>query len=58
LRSTGLVTASRTRRSITYSARFQQMNALITFLTKTCCNGIGCVPAGSPPVGPSALALP
>ncbi|HWM47415.1 MAG TPA: winged helix-turn-helix domain-containing protein [Xanthobacteraceae bacterium] len=58
MRSAGLMRASRTGRSVVYSARLEQMNTLIAFLTDTCGNGIGCAPAGPLPAGPSAQALP
>jgi DNA-binding transcriptional ArsR family regulator len=50
LRVAGLVTARREGRSIIYAAKYEQMNALIAFLTENCCGGasapsVECKPA-------------
>jgi ArsR family transcriptional regulator, arsenate/arsenite/antimonite-responsive transcriptional repressor len=45
LRTAGLVTAKREGRSIIYAAKFEQMNALVGFLTENCCAGVSCAPA-------------
>jgi DNA-binding transcriptional ArsR family regulator len=45
LRTAGLVTARRDGRSIIYAARYETMNALISFLTENCCGGAPCAPA-------------
>jgi ArsR family transcriptional regulator, arsenate/arsenite/antimonite-responsive transcriptional repressor len=45
LRMAGLVTARREGRSIIYAAKFEQMNALVAFLTENCCGGVTCTPA-------------
>ncbi|MBV9975134.1 MAG: helix-turn-helix transcriptional regulator [Hyphomicrobiales bacterium] len=45
LRVAGLVTARREGRSIIYAAKYEQMNALIAFLTQNCCQGVQCTPA-------------
>ena len=45
LRTAGLVTARREGRSIIYAAKFEQMNALVAFLTENCCGGVPCPPA-------------
>src|SRR5579872_3718758 len=47
LRSAGLVTVRRESRSMIYSARFEAMNGLVSFLTENCCKGslAGCGPA-------------
>src|ERR1700751_6411766 len=47
LRTAGLVTARREGRSIIYAAKFEQMNALVAFLTENCCNGMPCAPAAA-----------
>jgi DNA-binding transcriptional ArsR family regulator len=47
LRTAGLVTARREGRSIIYAAKFEQMNALIAFLTENCCGGVSCTPAAT-----------
>jgi hypothetical protein len=40
----GLVTVRREGRSMIYAAQFEQMNALLGFLTENCC-GAPCTPA-------------
>jgi ArsR family transcriptional regulator, arsenate/arsenite/antimonite-responsive transcriptional repressor len=40
LRVAGLVTVQRQGRSMIYAAQFDQMNALIDFLTESCCAGV------------------
>jgi DNA-binding transcriptional ArsR family regulator len=55
LRQAGLVTVRREGRSMIYAARFETMNALISFLTENCCGGVPekcqptpvCKPAGA-----------
>src|SRR5436853_7365268 len=47
LRTAGLVTVRREGRSMIYAAQFDQMNALLAFLTKNCCGGTPCVPAAA-----------
>jgi ArsR family transcriptional regulator len=47
LRTAGLVTARREGRSIIYAATFDQMNALVAFLTENCCGGVPCAPAAA-----------
>jgi DNA-binding transcriptional ArsR family regulator len=39
LRQAGLVTVRREGRSMIYAARYDAMNALIAFLTESCCSG-------------------
>jgi ArsR family transcriptional regulator, arsenate/arsenite/antimonite-responsive transcriptional repressor len=39
LRQAGLVTVRRAGRSMIYAARYDQMNALISYLTDNCCGG-------------------
>jgi ArsR family transcriptional regulator, arsenate/arsenite/antimonite-responsive transcriptional repressor len=39
LREAGLVTVRRDGRSMIYSARFEAMNALVSYLTDHCCQG-------------------
>jgi ArsR family transcriptional regulator, arsenate/arsenite/antimonite-responsive transcriptional repressor len=39
LREAGLVTVRREGRSMIYSARFETMNNLLSFLTENCCQG-------------------
>ena len=45
LRAPGLVTVRREGRSMIYAAQFEQMNALLSFLTENCCGGALCAPA-------------
>src|SRR5215510_7196275 len=45
LRLAGLVTVRRDGRSMIYAAQFEQMNALLAFLTQNCCGGEPCGPA-------------
>jgi DNA-binding transcriptional ArsR family regulator len=45
LRMAGLVTVRRDGRSMIYAAQYEQMNALLGFLTENCCAG---TPATSP----------
>src|SRR6266480_3545140 len=47
LRMAGLVTVRRDGRSMIYAARFEQMNALVAFLTENCCRGAPCAPAAA-----------
>src|SRR6266480_6842792 len=39
LRAAGLVTVRRDGRSMIYAARFETMNALLSYLTQNCCRG-------------------
>ena len=45
LRTAGLVTVRREGRSMIYAVQFEQMNALLGFLTENCCAGVPCTPA-------------
>jgi DNA-binding transcriptional ArsR family regulator len=47
LREAGLITVRRDGRSMIYAAEFDQMNALIGYLTENCCQGRAeeCAPA-------------
>jgi ArsR family transcriptional regulator, arsenate/arsenite/antimonite-responsive transcriptional repressor len=47
LRVAGLVTVRREGRSMIYAARFETMNALLGYLTESCCKGApeSCAPA-------------
>jgi DNA-binding transcriptional ArsR family regulator len=40
LRQAGLVAVQRDGRSMIYTARFETMNALLSFLTENCCGGV------------------
>ena len=45
LRTAGLIAVRREGRSMIYAAQFEQMNALLGFLTENCCAGVPCTPA-------------
>ncbi len=42
LANAGLVSAERASRNLVYRARFEQMNAVLGYLTENCCQGAGC----------------
>jgi DNA-binding transcriptional ArsR family regulator len=44
LMNAGLVTQERQSRNLVYRASFEQMNALLGYLTENCCQGEGCLP--------------
>lgn len=41
----GLITQERLGRNLVYRAAFDQMNALIGYLTENCCQGEACTPS-------------
>lgn len=43
----GLVTQERVSRNVVYRAAFDQMNALLAYLTENCCQGEACMPASA-----------
>jgi ArsR family transcriptional regulator, arsenate/arsenite/antimonite-responsive transcriptional repressor len=45
LNRAGLIVQRRESRSLIYSADFERMNALVSFLTDNCCGGRSCAPA-------------
>ena len=45
LARTGLAQARQDGRFMIYSADFQNMNALVAYLTENCCGGRGCAPS-------------
>jgi DNA-binding transcriptional ArsR family regulator len=47
LTNAALVTQERDGRSLIYRAAFEQMNALLGFLTENCCSGEPCVAAAA-----------
>src|SRR6516225_3260974 len=49
LRDAGLVNVRREGRSMIYAARFDTMNALLSYLTENCCRGAAepCAPAAA-----------
>jgi ArsR family transcriptional regulator, arsenate/arsenite/antimonite-responsive transcriptional repressor len=44
LMNAGLVTQERQSRNLVYRASFEQMNALLGYLTENCCQGEACLP--------------
>ena len=49
LRSAALVTDEREGRVIRMRADYEQMNALVDYLTENCCGGAACTPAACKP---------
>jgi len=45
----GLAQSRQEGRFVIYTASFQNMNALVTFLTENCCGGAACAPAACQP---------
>jgi ArsR family transcriptional regulator, arsenate/arsenite/antimonite-responsive transcriptional repressor len=43
----GLVSCEPRGRNLIYRANFEQMNALLAYLTEHCCQGVACQAAGS-----------
>jgi len=43
-----LVTQERAGRNLIYRARFDQMNAVLTYLTNNCCQGVPCAVQPAP----------
>ena len=60
LRLAGLVTVRRDGRSMIYAARFETMNALLGYLTESCCKGAPdtCAPAACKPVRSKRAKVP
>jgi DNA-binding transcriptional ArsR family regulator len=56
----GLARSRQEGRFVIYSADFDNMNALVAFLTENCCGGAACTPAACPPTtkGNTDEALP
>ena len=48
LSRTGLVAGLQAGRFVIYSADFQNMNALVGYLTENCCGGQACAPSAKP----------
>ena len=44
----GLLKSRQEGRFVIYSADFQEMNALVGYLTENCCRGRSCAPAAKP----------
>lgn len=44
LNNSGLVTQERQGRFLVYRAAFERMDALLSYLTETCCQGASCLP--------------
>lgn len=49
----GLVDSRQESRYVIYSARFDTMNGVITYLTENCCGGGSCPPLCTPDCSPS-----
>ncbi|RQP22820.1 ArsR/SmtB family transcription factor [Piscinibacter terrae] len=47
LMNAGLVTQERQSRNLVYRASFEQVTALLGYLTENCCQGASCVPAAT-----------
>ena len=47
LRNAGLIVQERRHRSLIYSANYAAMNALLGYLTESCCAGAGCEADGT-----------
>lgn len=47
LSNAGLVTQERSSRHIIYRAAYAQMNALLSYLTANCCQGVECLDDGA-----------
>ncbi len=47
LMNAGLVTQERQGRNLLYRASYEQMNAVLAYLTANCCQGQSCLPAAS-----------
>lgn len=52
----GLVQSRQDGRFVIYSADFENMNALVAYLTENCCSGAGCAPAACRPASPTRAA--
>jgi ArsR family transcriptional regulator, arsenate/arsenite/antimonite-responsive transcriptional repressor len=50
LARTGLARSRQDGRFVIYTADFQNMNALVGYLTENCCGGRACAPSSSKPV--------
>ncbi|MFL6698677.1 MAG: ArsR/SmtB family transcription factor [Vitreoscilla sp.] len=47
LAASGLVTQERASRNLVYRAAYDNMNALLGYLTENCCQGAACAPKAS-----------
>jgi len=48
LNNAGLIHPIREGRNLIYSAQFEHMNSVISYLTENCCEGRGCAPDNQP----------
>lgn len=48
LNNAGLIHPIREGRNLIYSAQFEHMNGVISYLTENCCEGRGCAPSNQP----------
>jgi ArsR family transcriptional regulator, arsenate/arsenite/antimonite-responsive transcriptional repressor len=49
----GLAQGRQEGRFVIYTANFENMNALVAFLTENCCSGTACAPTACPPSNPT-----
>lgn len=54
----GLVTQERRSRQLIYAASFEQINALVAYLTENCCGGVSCGTPEAVRCAPPARAAP
>ncbi|HEY3587295.1 MAG TPA: metalloregulator ArsR/SmtB family transcription factor [Myxococcaceae bacterium] len=54
----GLVTQERRSRQLIYAASFEQMNAVVAYLTENCCGGVSCGTPETVRCAPPARATP
>lgn len=47
LAASGLVTQERASRHLVYRAAYDNMNALLSYLTRNCCQGAACAPTAN-----------
>ena len=52
LTKAGIARSRQEGRFVIYSADFEHMNALVTYLTENCCGGAACAPAACQPPSP------
>jgi ArsR family transcriptional regulator len=50
LSNAGLIHPIREGRNLIYSAQFEHMNGVISYLTENCCEGRGCAPGNQPAI--------
>jgi ArsR family transcriptional regulator len=58
LERAGLVTGTKSGRSVVYAANYAAMNELLAYLYENCCAGAGCAPKARAPKSLSTLSMP